>query len=535
VKYFVTGATGFVGGALARRLRRDGHEVVALVRHPARAADLAAMGMQLARGDVVDKESMRAPMTGVDGIFHVAGWYKVGVRDKSRARAVNVRGTRHVLELMRELKIPKGVYTSTLAVNSDTHGDVVDETYQFYGDHLSVYDRTKAEAHDLARGFMRQGLPLVIAQPGMIYGPGDQGPMHDVFQRHLEHRIPMIPRGLAFCWTHIDDVVSGHVLVMEKGRPGQSYFLCGPAHTLAEGLEMVEHITGVPAPRVVVAPWMLRAMSAIMGALEAVGIQVPDEYSAEYLRVNAGSTYLGTNAKARRELGWAPRSLDEGLPETLRLEMEALRGRRYDRPRVDSDHGKTSSASPRKALTTTARPSKEATMSWPADLKGQTLEWRKSQGEKRTHTLLAGGRTVATLRRERGSAATAESGGRRWKFKRAGFLRPRITIQAEGSEFGFRPQWHGGGELVFTDGRRFVWRQRSFWRQEWAFSDAHGQELLKLRCGLTKGKGKVEVTPAGAEHAQLPLLVLLSWYLILLMAQDVAAGSAAAAGAAAAG
>ncbi|MBK7450579.1 MAG: NAD-dependent epimerase/dehydratase family protein, partial [Anaerolineales bacterium] len=86
---------------------------------------------------------------------------------------VNINGTRNVLELMQELRIPKGVYTSTLAINSDTKGVLADETYHFTGEHLSEYDRTKAEAHKLADEFIAKGLPLVIVQPGLIYGPGD--------------------------------------------------------------------------------------------------------------------------------------------------------------------------------------------------------------------------------------------------------------------------------------------------------------------------------------------------------------------------
>jgi nucleoside-diphosphate-sugar epimerase len=92
-----------------------GHEVVALARNVDKAKDLADLGVELYKGDLTDKESMREPMTGVDGIYHIAGWYKVGVRDKKPGYAINVQGTRNVLELMQELKISKGVYTSTLA------------------------------------------------------------------------------------------------------------------------------------------------------------------------------------------------------------------------------------------------------------------------------------------------------------------------------------------------------------------------------------------------------------------------------------
>ena len=133
MKYFVTGASGFIGGVLARRLVKDGHEVIALVRTPSKASDLG--GVTLVQGDITDKGSMRESMTGVDGVFHVAGWYKVGARDKSQGYKINVEGTRNVLELMKELNIPKGVYTSTLAVFSNTHGVMPDENYHYNRKH----------------------------------------------------------------------------------------------------------------------------------------------------------------------------------------------------------------------------------------------------------------------------------------------------------------------------------------------------------------------------------------------------------------
>jgi nucleoside-diphosphate-sugar epimerase len=308
---------------VVRQLRQAGHAVTALVRDPGRAGDLAALGVRLATGDVTDPASMREPMTGADGVFHIAGWYKVGVRDTSQADVINVQGTRNVLELMSDLGTPKGVYTSTLAVNSDTGGRAVDETYRFQGAHLSEYDRTKAAAHDIAERFAETGLPLVIVQPGMVYGPGDKGPTHDLFVRYLTRRLPMLPRRLAFCWAHVDDVARGHLLAMEKGRAGERYFLCGPIHTLTEAMAVAESITGVAAPALQAPPAALRAMSALMSVIERV-VPVPDSYRSEYLRVNAGVTYVGSNAKARRELGWAPRPLAEGLAETLRAEMKAL-------------------------------------------------------------------------------------------------------------------------------------------------------------------------------------------------------------------
>src|SRR3989449_8620435 len=145
-KYFVTGATGFIGGRVTRQLIDAGHDVVAIARNPQGAKDLVSIGVDVRRGDITDPDSLRGPMAGVDGVFHIAGWYKIGSKDPAEGERINVVGTRNVLTTMKELGIPKGVYTSTLAVFSDTHGKMVDETYQHEGPWLTEYDRTKAVA-----------------------------------------------------------------------------------------------------------------------------------------------------------------------------------------------------------------------------------------------------------------------------------------------------------------------------------------------------------------------------------------------------
>jgi nucleoside-diphosphate-sugar epimerase len=262
MRYFLTGATGFIGGKLARQLRQAGHHVVAIARDPAKARDLVELGVNVEAGDVTDKESMRSAMTGVDGVFHVAGWYKIGVRDASDAERINVDGTRNVLELMRELAIPKGVYTSTLAVFSDTHGKLVDETYRTSGPYVTVYDRTKAMAHyRVAEPMMDGGLPLVIVQPGLVYGPGDQSATGGLLEQYVTRKLQIIPLRSAYCWAHVDDIARGHILAMEQGRMGESYIIAGPPHTLVEALQLAQDVTGIPAPRLRVPPWTLHALA----------------------------------------------------------------------------------------------------------------------------------------------------------------------------------------------------------------------------------------------------------------------------------
>lgn len=311
MRYFVTGATGFIGGEVAAQLRAGGHEVRALVRDPARAARLTSLGVQTFPGDVTAKDSLKAPMTGVDGVFHIAGWYKLGAKDRENGYRVNVEGTRNVLETMRDLQVKKGVYTSTIGVFSDTHGKLVDETYQYHGPWSSVYERTKWQAHfEVAEPMMRQGLPLTIVMPGAVYGVGDTSPLHDLVVQYLEGKLRAVPRETAFSFATVQDTAKAHLLAMERGRAGESYIVAGEPHTVVEALELASRTTGVPAPRSHPPLWLVRFLAAIS--------------RSERLRA-ATATYLASNAKARRELGYSPVPMSEGLPPMLRYEQERLR------------------------------------------------------------------------------------------------------------------------------------------------------------------------------------------------------------------
>lgn len=324
MRYFVTGATGFVGGALVRQLREVGHEVRALVRDPSRAEHLRALDVELHPGDIREPSTMRGPMEGVDGVFHLAAWYKLGSDEAAYAQSINVGGTRNVLTLCAQLQIPKTVYTSTVAVFSDTHGQLVDESYRYDGPMLSEYERTKHEAHyGVALPMIEQGLPLVIVMPGVVYGPGDSSPLHDAFIQYLRGRLPVAPKGARYCWAHVEDVARGHVLAMEKGRVGESYILAGEPYGLLDALDLAEGITGIGAPRIRLPAAPIKAVAAMLEKLERY-VPLPATYRAESLRGAAGVTYTARSDKAHRELGWHSRPLEEGLRETLTHDMSEL-------------------------------------------------------------------------------------------------------------------------------------------------------------------------------------------------------------------
>src|SRR5919108_1689697 len=150
MRAFVTGGTGFIGGRVVRRLRERGDEVVALVRSPARASDLAELGCELVEGDLTSPEAIRRGVQGWAAVFHIAAVYKVGIPASQREsmRDANVRGTERVLDAAIEANVKRVVYVSTVGIFGNTQGKVVDETYERNGEgFLSCYEETKYRSH----------------------------------------------------------------------------------------------------------------------------------------------------------------------------------------------------------------------------------------------------------------------------------------------------------------------------------------------------------------------------------------------------
>lgn len=320
--YFVTGATGFVGGYLTSQLLAAGHEVTALVRSGEEARDIARYGVRPHVASVVDKEGMRPGMRGVDGVFHTAG-HRLSFDDRATMTAVNVTGSRNVFDLVKELSIPKCVFTSTLNVYGDTGGEVVDETRVRPAELPTEYDSVRAAAHfDLATPMMKAGVPIVALLPGMVYGPRDTSAMARLLARAMLGKVWAISAGSAYCWAHVMDVAHGHVLAMQFGRPGESYIIGGAPHTMREAIELAAESAGrrrkpVPIPR-----WLVEPAAITVGL--AAKVVRPLRHVADRLEVATGITYLGDDRKARTELGFEPRSLHDGLPDAARAILEDM-------------------------------------------------------------------------------------------------------------------------------------------------------------------------------------------------------------------
>jgi dihydroflavonol-4-reductase len=319
VKVFVTGGTGFIGGALVRQLRARGDDVVALVRNPAKGAPLEALGCTLVAGDLNDERAIRAGMEGCDAVIHAAAVYEVGIPASERRsmQEANVGGTERVLGAALEAKVPKVVYVSTVGVFGNTHGRVVDESYENPADNFtSEYEKTKWEAHKAAQRLIGEGLPCVIVQPGGVYGPGDESATGRLLEQFLEGKMPLIPfPELGICLTHVEDIAGGILLGLDKGVAGGTYVISGPVTTVREAIGVVASETGKKAPKHAMPTGLMKLMTPFGALVGKVMNQPPN--LRELISSADGVTFWANHDKATRELGYQPRGLQEGIHDML--------------------------------------------------------------------------------------------------------------------------------------------------------------------------------------------------------------------------
>jgi nucleoside-diphosphate-sugar epimerase len=316
MRAFVTGATGFLGGRLVTKLRERGDEVVALVRAPERAAPLDA---ELVQGDLSDRDALRRAVDGVDGVFHLAARYEVGIpaSERDAMYETNVHGTTDVLDAAWEAGVPRIVHVSTVNAFGNTRGQVVDETYvRPAGDYVSAYDWTKHLAHEAARERAERGAPIVIVQPGAVYGPGDHSELGSQLELARTGKLRLRAlSGVGVNAVHVDDVADGILLAHERGRPGESYVLGGEITTLDDMIAVTARLSGRRPPRLRL-PTSLVKLAVPLGPLVGRAMGTGPNLR-ELISASDGVTYWARDDKARRELGYSPRGLEAGLADLL--------------------------------------------------------------------------------------------------------------------------------------------------------------------------------------------------------------------------
>jgi dihydroflavonol-4-reductase len=318
VRVFLTGGTGFIAGHIARQLRARGDEVVALVRSPEKAGALRESGCELVEGDLSAVAAIERGMAGCDAVVHAGAVYKVGIPKSERPAMYesNVTGAENVFDAASAAGIGRIVFVSTCAVFGDTGGKVVDESFQRQSEFPSEYERTKTLAHEIAKDRIAKGEPIVIVQPGGVYGPDDHSEIGNMIEQVRTGKLPakaFPDAGFMFC--HVEDIAAGIVLALDKGRIGEAYVLSGAQVTLGELIDKVAAIAGRKPPRFTMPSAVLRAI-APLGPVIGPAMGFPPNLR-EAIASTDGVTYWASDAKARSELGFAPRDLDTGLRETI--------------------------------------------------------------------------------------------------------------------------------------------------------------------------------------------------------------------------
>ncbi len=317
MRVFVTGGSGYIGLALCRRLAAEGHELAVLVRPTSRTAALEKMGLELYVGDITDRYSMREGMSGADWVVHAAAELDFAAVDERIHRA-NVDGSRNVASLAWKLGVGRVLAISSIARfgGSPADGSAADEESADLPP-PSRYSATKRAGEEAMRELAEQGLRLNVVYPSLVYGPpGPKGGANALLRGVLKRRLPMlVGADRRMSWIHVDDLVEAMTRLMDRAEPGRDYLLAGDAATLGEVIDRAAGLAGVDPPR--------RRLSLPVGMALA-------RLTAPFYRLRGRRPPLNPDqvrslerhwhfddGRARRELGWQPRSLAEGLPPTV--------------------------------------------------------------------------------------------------------------------------------------------------------------------------------------------------------------------------
>jgi len=319
VRALVTGATGFVGSAVARALLNSGWQVRVLVRSGSDRSNLQGLALQIAVGDLTDPASLERALADCTALFHVAADYRLGTREPAQLYRSNVDGTRNILNAARHARIERMVYTSSVA----TVGLPVDnspgeeQTPVALADMIGHYKRSKYLAEELVRDAAHSGFSVVIVNPSTPVGPGDVKPTPTgqiVLDAACGRTPAYVDTGLNI--VHVDDVAAGHLLAFHRGRSGERYILGGQDLTLREILTQIAQLVGRKPPRIRLPHTALLPIAFVAEAFAKASGRAT-RITVEGVRMSRKRMFF-SSAKAIRELGYKWRPAIEAFEDALR-------------------------------------------------------------------------------------------------------------------------------------------------------------------------------------------------------------------------
>lgn len=320
---FVTGGTGFIGGALVEQLAADGWRITALHRPASDTGRLAKLGVSLSEGSITDAASLdRAMPEGVDAVFHLAADLSFAATGDARQSDINIAGTRNVAQAALAKKARRFVHTSSVAAYGLHDGRVSETTPSNAETSRINYFKSKALAEAEVRKAIEAGLDAVIINPGNVMGPGDADNWARLVRLVHAGKVPGVGGGGgSFC--HVREVARAHIAAFEKGRTGENYLLGGADASYLELMQATQRIAGGKAPRRAMPAAVLALAGHILPIVAKLTGRTPD-LTPETARLISAKVYIDC-AKAVRELGYRAAPLDEIVADTCAwLKQEGL-------------------------------------------------------------------------------------------------------------------------------------------------------------------------------------------------------------------
>jgi dihydroflavonol-4-reductase len=320
----VTGASGFVGSAVARKLAARGYDVRVLVRPTSPKANLSGLDAEIVEGDMRDEKSVRRALNDCRFLFHVAADYRLWARDREEILRNNREGTKIVMEAALAEGVEKIVYTSSVATLKPIAGQSVDETSRHdEKSAIGAYKRSKVVAEQVVEHLIAtEKLPATIVSPSTPIGPRDVKPTPTgriLVEAAAGRMAAYVDTGLNL--VHVDDVAEGHLLALDKGRIGERYILGGQDATLAEMLGAIAALSNRKPPRVKLTQGPLYPLAYAAEAFASLTGREPF-VTVDALKMSEHHMFF-SSAKAERELGYRARPYREALADALGWFREA--------------------------------------------------------------------------------------------------------------------------------------------------------------------------------------------------------------------
>ena len=311
----ITGATGTIGRRLAKHLSDNGEALVALVRPESDEDALGDIELDLVEGDITDAGDVAEAMKGCQRVFHLAGLYTEWVANERAFFDVNTGGTVNVLEAAKAQGVERLVHVSSSAAIGQARYEIGDERTEHRGSFLTTYERSKWEAEQFVWEAAAEGLPVVVVNPTIVYGPGDL--------RHNGRRLvslingrPVATLSTESAYVFVDDVVRGIIAAADRGQTGERYILSGGNHTRSEFLHTALEIAGVKGNLQQVSAWQLR----LLQYMENVRRAIKPKERPVVTKQGVDFALFGHSfdaSRSERELGLTYTSLEDGLDETI--------------------------------------------------------------------------------------------------------------------------------------------------------------------------------------------------------------------------